>query len=73
MDEQAVQAVRRAQRLLHSLDVDSSAANRSAVLAGLRHEVDTLAALAGEPVRLGIVGAADIPVTSDDVPLPLSI
>ena len=73
MDEQAESAIRRAQRLLHSLDVDGSAANRSAVLAGLRHEVDTLAVLAGLPLQVGIVCVTDNPLTSDDVPLPFVV
>ena len=70
---QAVQAVQRAQRLLHSLDVDGSAANRSAVLAGLRHEVDTLAVLAGLPLLVGNVCQANIPLTCDDAPLPFGV
>lgn len=64
------QVVQRAQRLLHSLDVDSSAPNRSAVLAGLRHEVDTLAVLAGLPLLVGNVDVPNIPVTCEDAPLP---
>lgn len=71
MTGEAEQAVRRAQRLLHSLDVDNSAANRSEVLAGLRHEVDTLAVLAGLPLQIRNVGVTNNPVTCEDVPLPL--
>lgn len=68
-----MQAVQRAQRLLHSLDVDSSAANRATVLAGLRHEVDTMAVLAGLPLLVGNVGVPDIPLTCTDSPLPFGV
>lgn len=66
-------AVLRAQRLLHSLDVFNTPADRQGVLSGLRAEVDTLAVLAGLPLILRKVGSANIPVTSDDVPIPFPI
>jgi hypothetical protein len=71
VEEQAEQAIRRAQRLLHSLDTDASVINRAAVLAGLRHEVDTLAVLAGLPLQLVVAGANN-PAPREDESLPFS-
>jgi len=73
VERQALDAVARAQRLLHSLDVDGSAANRSAVLAGLRHEVDTLAILGGLPLQVAIALPLNTASTCEDAPLPFVV
>lgn len=66
-------AVRRALRLLHSLDVSNTPADRAAVLSGLRSEVDTLAVLAGLPLVAEVVAPPNNPLTSEDVPIPFPV
>jgi hypothetical protein len=55
-----VNAVRRAQALLHGLDVINDRSNQEQVLSGLRHEVDTLAVLLGLPLQVARADAVEL-------------
>jgi hypothetical protein len=59
-EPEVVNAVLRAQALLHGLDVTNDPADREQVLSGLRHEVDTLATLLGLPLRVTFADTAGV-------------